>query len=55
MLANAQRYTVAAEDAGDEAALQVIAGAGHFEIVAVETAAWAEVRATLLQLSAELG
>ena len=55
MLANARRYTVAAGDAGDEAALQVIAGAGHFEIVAVETAAWAEARATLLQLSAELG
>jgi acetyl esterase/lipase len=54
MLSNAKRYTEAALIAGDEAELQVVTGVGHFEIVAVETAAWAEVRTVLRQLSQKL-
>ena len=55
MLANARRFSERATEAGDEVALRVIAGVGHFEIVAVETAAWAEARAALLQLSERIG
>ena len=43
MLANAKQYADAAAAAGDEVDLQIIAGVGHFEIVAVETAAWGAV------------
>lgn len=55
MLANAKRYVEAAKSAGDEIALQVIDGVGHFEIVAVETAAWAEVRGAAVRLRDEIG
>jgi len=55
MLANAERYSEAAASAGDDVELQVIEGVGHFEIVAVETAAWAEVRSAVVRLSQKLG
>ncbi|MCY3832226.1 MAG: alpha/beta hydrolase [Chloroflexi bacterium] len=55
MLANAQRYADVATSAGDEVDLQVIEGVGHFEIVAVDTDAWAEVRNAAVRLREELG
>lgn len=54
MLANAKQYSVAATQAGDEVDLQIIAGVGHFEIVAVETAAWEGVCQSLLLLARQI-
>lgn len=50
MLDNAQRYIDAAKVARDDCQLVILPGAGHFEIVAVESRAWQDVRRALLQL-----
>lgn len=50
MLDNAERYIKAATDAGDDAELIVLPGAGHFEIVAVDAAEWQDVLGALRQL-----
>ncbi len=50
MLENAKRYIKAATDAGDEAQLKILPGAGHFEIVAVDTSEWVDVKSAVLQL-----
>ncbi|MCY3865168.1 MAG: alpha/beta hydrolase [Chloroflexi bacterium] len=50
MLDNAERYIAAARAAGDDAQLIVLPGAGHFEIVAVETKEWAAVQRATAQL-----
>lgn len=50
MLENAERYIAAARAAGDDAQLIVLHGAGHFEIVAVETEEWAAVQQAATQL-----
>ena len=50
MLDNARRYTAAASQAGDDAQLIVLPGAGHFEIVAVDSQEWRAVRRAVLQL-----
>lgn len=55
MLDNAQRYTEAACQAGDDARLLELPGAGHFEIVAVETAAWSSVRSAAISLREQNG
>ncbi len=54
MLANAKRYIEAAAAAGDEAKLIVLAGAGHFEIVAVDTDEWRVVRDAVQELGKSL-
>ena len=54
MLANAERYIAAAHTAGDDAELIVLPGAGHFEIVAVDTEEWAAVQRATLQLRDKL-
>ena len=53
MLANARRYIEAAA-AGDEAQLIELAGAGHFEIVAVDTDEWRVVRDAVRELGKSL-
>lgn len=50
MLDNAERYIAAAHEAGDDAQLIVLPGAGHFEIVAVETEEWSAVQRATAQL-----
>lgn len=50
MLDNAERYIAAARAAGDETQLIVLPGAGHFEIVAVETEEWAAIQRATAQL-----
>lgn len=54
MLANARRYIEAAAAAGDDAQLIVLAGAGHFEIVAVGTDEWRVVRDAVQALGKSL-
>ena len=54
MLDNAERYIKAASDAGDNAELIVLPGAGHFEIVAVDASEWGDVRRAVLQLRQRL-
>ncbi len=51
MLDNARGYVMAATALGDTAELLVLPQTGHFEIVAVETAAWIDVRRAALRLS----
>lgn len=55
MLANAERYIAAARQAKDDAQLIALPGAGHFEIVAAETAEWAEVQRATARLCDKLG
>ena len=50
MLENARAYQKAAVAAGDQADLIVLPGAGHFEIVSVQTEAWRELRRALVEL-----
>ncbi|MCY3779350.1 MAG: alpha/beta hydrolase [Chloroflexi bacterium] len=47
---NLQRYINAAEDAGDDVELMLLEGAGHFELVAVETPEWQTVIAAVRRL-----
>lgn len=54
MLANAKRYVEAAAAAGDNAQLTVLAGAGHFEIVAVDADEWRVVRDSVQALAKSL-
>ena len=54
MLDNAERYIKAAAAAGDDSQLIVLPGAGHFEIVAVDSKEWRDVRRAVLQLSEKL-
>ena len=54
MLANARRYTEDAAAAGDDAQLIVFAGAGHFEIVAVDSDEWRVVREAVQKLGKSL-
>ena len=54
MLANAKRYIEAAAAAGDDAQLIVLAGAGHFEIVAVDTDDWRVVQDGVQKLGKSL-
>ncbi len=54
MLDNAKRYIRAASEAGDDARLIVLPGAGHFEIVAVDASEWQDLRRAVLQLRQRL-
>lgn len=54
MLDNARRYIRATGEAGDDARLIVLPGAGHFEIVAVDASEWRDVRRAVLQLRQRL-
>ncbi|MDE2776056.1 MAG: alpha/beta hydrolase [Chloroflexota bacterium] len=54
MLENARRYTEAACQAGDDAQLIILPGAGHFEIVAVDASEWADVLRATVQLRERL-
>ena len=47
---NSRAYVEAAAQLGDEATLTVLPDAGHFEVVAVESPAWREVRRALFRL-----
>lgn len=51
MLENAKRFIEMARSAGDEAKLVVLPGAGHFEIVAVETEEWQAVMRAVTELN----
>ena len=50
ILPNARAYVEAATALGDEPQLTVLADAGHFEVVSVQSRAWDEVRRALLNL-----
>lgn len=50
ILENARAYQQAAQAAGDQARLVVLPGAGHFEVVSVQSAEWLEIRGTLAAL-----
>ena len=54
MLVNAKRYAQAAKASGDEIQLIELPGAGHFEIVAVDSKEWHDVRQALIQLGKKL-
>lgn len=54
MLANAKRYIEAAAAAGDDTQLIVLAGAGHFEIVAVDADEWRVVQDAVQALGKSL-
>jgi len=49
-LSQARAYAAAARRAGDAVALEIVAGAGHFELVDPASAAWPAVRAAVTAL-----
>lgn len=49
-LSQARSYEAAARRAGDAVALEIVAGAGHFELVDPASAAWSAVRAAVTAL-----
>ena len=54
MLANAKRYAETAKASGDVTRLIELPGAGHFEIVSVDSKEWNDVRQALIQLGKKL-
>ena len=49
-IGQARAYVAAARRAGDDVALELVEGAGHFELVDPASAAWQAVRAAVRQL-----
>ncbi|MCY4145722.1 MAG: alpha/beta hydrolase [Chloroflexi bacterium] len=54
ILPNVHRYLEAAEEAGDEPALILLEGAGHYEIVAVDAPEWQSVLESIFALHAAI-
>jgi pimeloyl-ACP methyl ester carboxylesterase len=49
-----EAYVAAGKKAGDDVRLVVVPDAGHFEVIAPTTAAWAIVRDQVLELAGAL-